>query len=207
MTNKRDREKLRVRVKAALERSGTTQKDLEAAQGWSSGTLSRVFSGKKHPDEEFLRALADRLGIVPAELVVGTSYASLFVDDRTVEAAPEREVLPENTEESRNTGDVTQESETPPPGAEPETTVPSAPVPAPEPEAAAEDTAGVPEVPSEATPEAAPEPAPAPEVAKAAPQPDRGPQPEWTPPPEPRKRKRDIPLRVVKWVVGLVFGG
>ncbi|MCB9688483.1 MAG: helix-turn-helix transcriptional regulator [Alphaproteobacteria bacterium] len=198
MTNKRDREKLRARVKAALERSGTTQKDLESAQGWSSGTLSRVFSGKKNPDEAFLRALADQLGLAPVELVGGTAFSALVVDDRTVEAAPERDVLPETTEESRGTPDVTQESEAQPVAEEPETTVPSAPVPEPEPE-------------SEAAPEAAApaEPASAPvaeEPAKASPPPDRGPQPEWDPPPEPCKRKRDIPLRMVKWVVGLVFG-
>ncbi|MCA9490827.1 MAG: helix-turn-helix transcriptional regulator [Myxococcales bacterium] len=194
MTNKRDREKLRARVKAALEQSGTTQKDLEAAQGWSSGTLSRVFSGKKNPDEAFLRALADRLGITASELVGGTSFAALLVDDRTVEAAPEREALPETTEESRVEPDVTQESES---TGEPENTVPSAPVPASEPEPAPVE---------EAAPAA--EPAPEPAAAKPAPaaEPDRGPQPEWTPPPEPRKRKRDIPLRVAKWVVGLVFG-
>ena len=196
MTNKRDREKLRSRVKTALERSGLTQKDLEAAEGWSAGTLSRVYSGKKHPDAEFLRALADRLGIAPIELVGGTGFAELFSSESTAEGAPDRdavpEALPETTEESRTPAEITQESEKAD-GGEPETTVPSAPP-----------------VPSPALAAPPPEPvaAPVPEPAKAAaePSPDRGPQPEWKPPPEPRKRKRDLPLRLVKWVMGLAFG-
>ncbi|MEQ1507606.1 MAG: helix-turn-helix transcriptional regulator [Myxococcota bacterium] len=73
-----DRELLRERVRARLDETGRTQRQIETDCGWSSGTLTRVFGGRKTIDTEFLTALAGAVGVDVPTLVSGTTYADWF---------------------------------------------------------------------------------------------------------------------------------
>jgi len=139
------REAFRDRVKQALGEAGLTQKAFEQQVGIKSGTLTRVFGGKKQLDVELLEAIAGGLDLAPEVLVSGTPWTSLLAGadpEASEDAAPVAEVSPE-LPEAEPADDGAEASA--PQGAPDEATA------APEPEAAA-----APE------PEAAEEPEPAP---------------------------------------------
>ena len=157
--SKRDREKLRERIKTELRKQGRTQKGLEDALELKSGTLTRVFGGRRKLDQELADGIVRELGTTIPELFRATSYL------KTLEVA-----------------------------AEPPTPAPAASEPTPaEPDPA----------PSEPTPVPAPEAEPTP---ASAPAPEPSPRPEPPPASEERFRKRDIPLKMARFVLGLVFG-
>ena len=221
--SKRDREKLRSRVKTELRKRGRSQKDLEASLGLASGTLTRVFGGRRKLDQELAEGIASQLGMPMEELFRATTYARVL--DCTVEVVPAQAASSEAAEGSEEEGPVAAEQEAPaseeaPPEqegsaseeavAEEEASEPVAASEAageeeaPEP-SEAPSTKGAPE-PSEApSAEGAPEPSEAP-GAEGAPAPSASARPTPPPPEEPRFRKRDIPLKVVRFVLGLVFG-
>jgi transcriptional regulator with XRE-family HTH domain len=94
-----DRELLRERVRGRLEATDRTQRQVEEELGWSSGTLTRVFGGRKQLDAEMLGQLAERLGIPAASLVEGTALSAEAPEPATPAraaepAAPEAEPEP-----------------------------------------------------------------------------------------------------------------
>lgn len=88
-----DREQLRERVRAILDRTGASQKSVETACEWSSGTLTRVFGGRKAVDAELITTLAKALDTDPHTLVDGTGFAALLA-----EGSPPRSPDPEPAE-------------------------------------------------------------------------------------------------------------
>ncbi len=174
---KRDRDKLRKRVKAALD--GRTQRELETELELSSGTLTRVFGGRRQVDAELLTAMAQGLGMEPIALVKGTKFAELLQE-------PESELPPE-------------------PGAEPEPEPAPEPEPEPEPgptvvdEALPPPVAAAPEPPDtdRTIPVPDPEPAPPPPPGPAASQGPAGDAP---------RRRRGIRRRLLRFISSF-FGG
>ncbi|MBW1877555.1 MAG: helix-turn-helix transcriptional regulator [Deltaproteobacteria bacterium] len=138
---KADREAFKSRVKALLKEQGLTQGALEKRIGASSGTLTRVFGGRKNLDAETLAAIASGLGVPAAQL--------LELEDVVTPEPPPAEEPPAEAAAPE-----------PPPAEEP-----AAEAAAPEPPPAEEPPAEEPpakEPPAEA---AAPEPPPAEEAA------------------------------------------
>lgn len=81
-----DRELLRERVRALIDATGSSQRKIETDCGWSSGTLTRVFGGRKAVDRELVEALAAALGTTPEPLVAGTTWAALFAPEASVDS-------------------------------------------------------------------------------------------------------------------------
>jgi len=107
MAGKRDREKLRTRVKTELRKAERTQKDLEGKAGLSSGTLTRVFGGRRQLDRETVEAVASELGMTAAELVEGTAFDELLADVAEPAGEPEAEPTPEPAAKSKPTWRLT----------------------------------------------------------------------------------------------------
>ncbi len=194
--SKRDREKLRDRVKTELRKLGRSQKDLEDALGLTAGTLTRVFGGRRKLDQELADGMARELGLSVEELFKATS----FLKDLEVDAEPEPEPAPREAAEKA-----------PAPKKEA--------APKAEPAQKAEPAKAAPAKEAEPAKKAEPakaEPAQKAEPAKAEPKKEAAPKPtpkaaepvRPTPPPpeEPRFRKRDIPLKAARFVLGLIFG-
>jgi transcriptional regulator with XRE-family HTH domain len=207
--NKRDRDKLKKRVKAALGDAGMTQKDFEDAHELSTGTLTRLFGGRRSLDRELLDALASGLSLDAAELVSGTGFTEVLEGD-AAEATP----APSKPAASK-----------PKPAASKPTPAASKPKPAAsEPKAASPAPAASKSTPAASKPKPAastPAPAAKPAEAKAAPEPVREPTAE-KPKPAPSKasgpsatepppsggseKKRFLPFRILKSIKDLVFG-
>lgn len=189
MASKRDRDRLRSRIKALLDAEGRSQKDLEAALGLSAGMLTRLFSGKKLLDAELLATLAEGLDTEAAALVHGTGWESLLGG-----AAPGAATASETDRVERPGRVEGLDEPTAEVNSEPEPAAVNAERP-PEPEPALE-----PPRPQPATPEA----------ARAEP---RGSSPRiepphagHAPPPPRRRRKRDLPALALRFIAELIFG-
>jgi transcriptional regulator with XRE-family HTH domain len=120
-----DRERLRDRVKGLLEQAGKSQKQVETDLGWGSGTLSRVFGGKKAVNVDLLTALAGAVGTAPDALVEGTSWASLFGGAGVPPANPADAAPPVDAEAPTVKAPLPVAAEAPPAPAPP---APAAPV-------------------------------------------------------------------------------
>ncbi len=190
--SKRDREKLRSRVKTELRKLGRSQKDLETSLGLTSGTLTRVFGGRRKLDQELAEGIATELNSTIEELFKATAY--LKVLDTSGDAA-------------KPAPKPAAAKPAPKPAAAKPAPKPAAAKPAPKPAAkAAPEPATAKPVPKPAAAKAAPKPVaaePAPAPAPRAADPVR---PSPPPPEEPRFRKRDVPLKVARFVLGWVFG-
>ena len=180
--SKRDREKLRSRVKTELRKLGRSQKDLETSLGLTSGTLTRVFGGRRKLDQELAEGLATELNSTIGELFKATAYLKEL--DTSGDAAKPAAAKPAPKAAAKPT----------PKAAAKPAPKPAASKPAPKPAAAKP-------APKPAAKPAAAKPAPAPAPRAADPV-----RPSPPPPEEPRFRKRDVPLKVARFVLGLVFG-
>ncbi|MBW2253702.1 MAG: helix-turn-helix transcriptional regulator [Deltaproteobacteria bacterium] len=153
---KADREAFKSRVKALLKEQGLTQGALEKRIGASSGTLTRVFGGRKNLDAETLAAIASGLGVPAAQLLeledVVTPEPPPAEEPPAEAAAPEPPPAEEPAAEAA--------APEPPPAEEPPAEA-AAPEPPPAEEPPAEEPPAK-EPPAEA---AAPEPPPAEEAA------------------------------------------
>ena len=213
--NKRDREKLRERVKTELRKQGRSQKELEDGAGLAAGALTRVFNGRRGLDAEMVAMLCAELKVPPETLFAGTSFLDDLGSSPTTGDAEPKFDLPEFTlpdaAPSRAASEATGD------GGSGEVQ-------------AAEVTSAAPEAPAapagsvEAEPEAAPMPAMAPASApdsvaapsepppatsspRAASGPSApAPEPRAPSEPPPRFRKRDIPLKAAQFVIGFLFG-
>lgn len=184
MSTKRDREKLRNRVRTALAAAGRTQKQVEEQAGWSAGTLSRAYAGKRQVDAEFLVHLSEASGIPLATLVEGTTWA--------VDAGS----APAPAAEPADAAD---------PGAEAPAAEPAGDAP-PAADAAAPAAPPPPDPASDLRSEPAPS-APPPSAPPSSAPPSSAPPPEPPPSePPPRARKRDLPFRLLKAAWKAVLG-
>jgi transcriptional regulator with XRE-family HTH domain len=205
--SKRDREKLRDRVKTELRKLGRSQKDLEDALGLTAGTLTRVFGGRRKLDQELADGMARELGLSVEELFKATS----FLKDLEVDAEPEPEPAPREAAEKA----PAPKKEAAPKAEPAQKAEPAKAAPAKEAEPAKKAEPAKAEPAQKAEPAKA-EPAQKAEPAKAEPKKEAAPKPtpkaaepvRPTPPPpeEPRFRKRDIPLKAARFVLGLIFG-
>jgi outer membrane biosynthesis protein TonB len=178
----KDLRSLRDRMKVALRQVGKTGREVEEAAGLSSGSLTRIYGGRRKLDFDLLCALAAEVEAEPLSLLTKGAQ-KVFADEIEVWQASTA------ADESK-----------PGPG--------SAPEPAPAPEAASEPKRTSKPAPTP-EPKPAAQRAPTPE-AKPAPQPAPTPEP-WTThspadDPTPRKRKRDLPARVARRVWAGVRG-
>lgn len=73
-----DREVFRDRVKGAISRAGTSGRAVEEALDLVKGTLTRLYNGRRQPDESLVRRLGEHLGIPPEDLVEGTGFGVLL---------------------------------------------------------------------------------------------------------------------------------
>ena len=188
MATEAQRKKFRERIKKALAEAGMTQKALEIQVGLKSGSMTRIYGGRKQPDAELIVALGAALNIAPEKLASGTPWKALLEDAPVVEAVPEAEPDPEPEAAPEPEPEAAPEPEPEaPPESEPEPEV------EPEPEAEPEP---------ETEPESAAEPEPEivaeePETLNAEPQPE---------PTEsgPRRKKGflDYPIRAAVAVAG-----
>ena len=175
---------LRERVRARIDAAGSSQRKIETENGWSSGTLSRVFGGRKAVDAELLGALAKAIGAEPRELVAETSYASLLTDEpsvaledrETIDAPTERAVAPSGSGVAAPSGSAPSRKQDP--QEEPAPEVIEKPKAKPEVEKKPKAKPEVVEEP-EAEPEIEKKPEPEPEVGrKTEPAPEAGDRPE-----------------------------
>jgi len=188
--SKRDREKLRSRVKTELRKLGRSQKDLETSLGLTSGTLTRVFGGRRKLDQELAEGLATELNSTIGELFKATAYLKEL--DTSGDAAKPAAAKPAPKAAAKPTPKAAAKPA--PKAAAKPAPKPAASKPAPKPAAAKP-------APKPAAKPAAAKPAPAPAPRAADPV-----RPSPPPPEEPRFRKRDVPLKVARFVLGLVFG-
>jgi transcriptional regulator with XRE-family HTH domain len=180
--SKRDREKLRERVKTQLRKQGRSQKDLEDGSGLAAGTLTRVFNGRRHLDAEVAEWLCRELGQSPEELFAGTT----FLEFLSVVSADVAEGSDDSGAETVDAASSSAPTDAAPPQAHD--------APAASPVVDADVVTSAPHVEPARAPAVAPAPASRPV--------DLPPPPE----PEPRFRKRDLPLKAVQWIVGLATG-
>ncbi len=189
---KRDRDKLRKRVKDALTAADLTQKDFEERHELSTGLLTRVFGGRRGVDEALLDLLVSGLGVSREALVAGTAFATLGT--AASEAAPKAAARPKAAAKPKSSAKAEPAAKAKPAAPKP------ASAPAPKAAAAAPKAAAA--APKAAAP--APEAAPAPTPRAAAPAPAKAPTPppRYTPPP----KSRSLPVRVLRFIKGLVLG-
>ena len=206
----KDLRSLRDRMKVALRQAGKTGREVEEAAGLSSGSLTRIYGGRRKLDFELLCALAAEVDADPLSLLTKGAQ-KVFAGE--IEAWQARTAADEP-----KPGPGSPPEPVPAPEAAPEPKRASKPTPTPKPK-----PAPTPDPKPEAKPAPAPEakPAAAPEAKPAAapeakPAPSPAPQPAPTPEPwtthspaddpTPRKRKRDLPARVARRVWAGVRG-